>query len=202
MPNLIPRNNRYFDAGTTPDVLESELQEAVVAVAREFTAYDFIFKAFPYQDQRDTPAVARAGAVGSNCRVELKKSLPALIARCDLIVLLFPSTALLEALLSDKPVIVLVDPRFVSMRPVARAALERRAIVADSPVRLLEQFRAVLANGGFRASAPIDDLFLREYGTYLDDGKSADRALAALTSVPVADAWARSTVSPPQCRDA
>jgi hypothetical protein len=197
VPNLIPRNSRYFDAGTTPDVLESELQEAVVAIARECAAYEFIFKAFPYHDQRETPAVALAGAPGSNCRVEFDKPLPALIARADLIVLLFPSTALLEALLSDRSVIVQVDPRFVSMRPSARAALDRRALVVDSPARLLQQLRRVLQDGRFPVSVPVDDLFLREYGTHLDDGQSADRALAALASAPVADAWGHVVVSPP-----
>jgi hypothetical protein len=197
IPNLIPRNSRYFDAGTTPDVLESELQEAVVGLAREFPQYDFIFKAFPYQDQRDTPAVALARTTGSNCQAEFDQPLPALIARADLIVVLFPSTALLEALLTDKPVIVLVDPRFVRMRPPARAALERRAIVASSPEEFVERVRGRLRHGDFRLSAAVDDQFLREYGTYLDDGRSAERALAALASTPAADAFGRVALSPP-----
>ena len=198
IPNLIPRNNRYFDAGTTPDILESELQEALVAMAREFPQYDFIFKAFPYQDQRDTPAVALARTTGSNCHVEFEQPLPALIARADLIVVLFPSTALLEALLTDKPVIVLVDPRFVRMRPPARAALERRAIVSSSPEDFVEQVRERLRRGDFTLPAAVDDQFLRDYGTHLDDGKSAERALAALASTPAVDAFGRIALSPPR----
>jgi hypothetical protein len=197
VPNLIPRNNRYFDAGTMPDVLESELQEAVVATAREFPAYDFIYKAFPYHDQRDTPAVALARTAGSNCRVELEASLPRMIARAELIVLLFPSTALLEALLSDKPAIVLVDPRFVKMRPAARAALERRATVAESPQRFLDELRRLLQDGRFAVPTPVDDLFLHEYGTHLGDGKSADRALAAIALAPAADVRGHVVLSPP-----
>lgn len=196
VPNLIPRNNRYFDAGTTPDVLESELQEAMVACAREFAAHEFIFKAFPYHDQRDTPAVALARTPGSNCRVEFDTPLPSLIAEADLIALLFPSTALLEALLSDRAVIVLVDPRFVEMRAAARAALERRATVADAPAQFLDQLRGLLQDGRFQVSTPVDDQFLREFGTHLDDGKSADRAVAALASTPAA-AWDPIVISPP-----
>jgi hypothetical protein len=179
VPNLIPRNARYFDAGTTPDVLESELQVALVDAAREFPRCRFTFKAFPFPGQAAVPAVLLAQKGGSNCRVAMR-SLRRLIERADLIVLSFASTALLEALTTDRQILVLVDPRFVLMHPDALAALKRRAHVAESPADFIATYRRLLADGNFSRLSSPDDAFLRDYGTHLDDGQSAIRALKAI----------------------
>jgi len=179
IPNLIPRNNRYFDAGTTPDVLESELQIALVEAARDFPRCRFTFKAFPFPGQSEVPAVVLARSRGSNCRVAVRSMRP-LIERADFVVLSFASTALLEALTTDRKILVLVDPRFVLMHADALAALKRRAHVAETPADFIATYRRLLAAGDFaRVSAP-DDGFLRDYGTHLDDGRSALRALNAI----------------------
>jgi hypothetical protein len=179
VPNVIVRNNRYFDAGTTPDVLESELQVAVVEAARDFPQYRFTFKAFQSPEQR-LPAVEQTCAAAPNCRIETRTSLLRLMARADFIVLLFASTALLEALLTDRRILVLVDARFARMRSAAKAALERRASIAGSPKEFLDMYRHLLQLGQFDPIAELDDTFLKSYGTHLNDGGSAERALAAI----------------------
>jgi hypothetical protein len=151
-------------------------------VAREYPQYTFVLKPFPAPDQLDTPATRLAGLPGSNCRVERRVKLPTLFKRTDLIVLLFPSTALLEALLTDRTVLVLVDPNFVTMLPEARKALERRAHVASSPAEFLTVYRSLLDRGDFRSAGGVDDTFLKRYGTHLNDGQSAWRALSAITT--------------------
>ena len=181
VPSVIPRNGRYFDAGTTPDVLEAELQSALVDAAADFPECEFIFKVFPYQDQQGA-ATELAARPGSNCRVVANRPLPELIARADLIVLTFASTALLEAIMSDRTILVLVDPRFVRMQPNARRSLERRAHVASGPEEFLATYRRLLASGDFGPTARPDDAFLRDFGTHLDDGRSAERALSAISS--------------------
>ena len=188
IPNLIPRNNRYFDAGTTPDVLESELQVALVAAAREFPRCRFTFKAFPFSGQSAVPAVVLARSRGSNCRVAVR-SMRRLIERADFVVLSFASTALLEALTTDRKILVLVDPRFVLMHADALAALKRRAHVAENPADFIATYRRLLAERDFARVPAPDDTFLRDYGTHLDDGRSAARALNAIwpPAAPAAD---------------
>jgi hypothetical protein len=180
VPNLIPRNNRYLDAGTTADVLESELQLALVDKARQFPQYAFTFKAFPYSDQRETPAVQLARLPESNCLVVARRSLPGLLAEADFVVLSFASTALLEALMTDRPILVLVDPQFAVMTPAARELLVRRAHVASEPVEFLDLYARLLTEGRFGPLSNPDDSFLCEYGTHLNDGRSASRVLAAI----------------------
>jgi hypothetical protein len=106
--------------------------------------------------------------------------------RADLVLMLFASTALLEALLIDRQILVLVDPRFVKMQPEARRALERRAMVAATPEEFLTRADSLLRSGAFAVSLPLDDSFLRHYGTHLNDGRSAERALAAIVG-PIGD---------------
>ncbi len=178
VPNVIPRNNRYLDCGTLPDVTEAEIQAAMVAVAREFPDYDFVLKLFP--GQVETPATRIARRPGSNCRVEVTARLPALMVRADLIVLNFPSTALLEALLTDRPVLVFVDGRSIRMFPEAKAALSKRAMVAATPEQFVSMFRRALSRGEVEVIPHPDQSFLEMYGTHLNDGHSAERALGSI----------------------
>jgi hypothetical protein len=66
------------------------------------------------------------------------------------------------------------------MRPDAYRALERRAHVASTPAEFIATYRRLLTEGDFRPVSPLDDTFLREYGTHLDDGRSAERALSVI----------------------
>jgi hypothetical protein len=187
VPNLIPGNDRYLDCGNLPDVTESEIQAAMVSVAHDFPQYDFVFKTFP--NQADTPAVKLAGRQGSNCRVVFKAKLPILMAKADLIVLSFPSTALLEALLTDRPILVLADRRSIRLLREARAALSKRVILAESAEEFLESLRKLLLQGAFPPILHPDQSFLEMYGTYINDGNSAQRVLEAVALKRLAPAW-------------
>jgi len=68
------------------------------------------------------------------------------------------------------------------MQPNARRSLERRAHVASGPEEFLATYRRLLASGDFGPTARPDDAFLRDFGTHLDDGRSAERALSAISS--------------------
>lgn len=178
VPNLIPGNNRYLDGGSLPDVTEAEVQASMVAIAGEFPDYDFVFKPFPFQI--DTPATRIASRAGSNCRVELRAGLTRLLPEASFIVLNFPSTALLEALLTDRPIIVFADRRSIRMFPEAKAALSRRAMLAETVDDFLAGIRSVLERKAFAPVPNPDQTFLRMYGTHLNDGASARRALDAI----------------------
>ncbi|MBI5032983.1 MAG: hypothetical protein HZB51_20875 [Chloroflexi bacterium] len=178
VPNLIPENNRYLDCGTLPDVTESEIQIAMVSVAREFPQYDFVFKAFP--GQFNAPATRLALQPGINCRVVFKKRIPLLVAQSDLIVLNFPSTGMMEALISDRQIILLADPRSIRMFPEAKAALAKRVTLTETPEEFIAAFHAQLTKGIFKPINHPDQSFLEMYGTHLNDGHSAERAWDAI----------------------
>jgi hypothetical protein len=180
VPNVIPRANRYFNGAGVPDVTAAETQAQMVMLAREFPQFDFLFK--PFHNQVDTPAVRLAAQKGSNCRIVRYQGLLRLLPKADLILLDFPSTALLQALATDRPLVVLVDTRFLQMNPDALELLRRRAAVGQSLDDFLDLARAFLRRGSFPRIAHPDDEFLKRYGTYRHDGRSTERALDALTT--------------------
>ncbi len=182
IPNVIARHGRYLDCGNLPDVTEAEVQAEMVSAAREFLDYDFVFKAFP--NQADTPAIRLARKPGSNCQVESKNRLEILMARSDLIVLNFPSTALTEALITDRPILLFADGRSIRMYPEAKAALAKRVMLNETAEGFIATYRKLLASGKFEPVVNPDQSFLQMYGTHLNDGRSAERALSAILNSP------------------
>jgi hypothetical protein len=161
----------------------------MVLLAREFPNYRFLYKPFHYQ--QDTPAVRLAKDKDSNCKVVRYTGLLDLMPKSDLILLDFPSTALLQAATTDRPMIVLVDARFLRMEPEALRLLRRRAWVGESLDEFMTLAVQFLKKGDFsRLNAP-DDEFLQRFGTHRQDGLSAERALDALLSKKKVAAYAR-----------
>jgi len=184
VPGVIAGNNRSFDKGTLPDLVEVELQAALVAATRAFPQCEFVFKAFPWEIDAQTPAARLAAQPGANCRLDLGSKLPRLMERASLIVMTVPSTALLEALQTDARILVLVDDRSIEMTPQADAALARRAFVEHTVEGFLATYRRLLTAGDFAPVMHADRTFVCQYGTHQDDGHSAERALEALGAAP------------------
>jgi hypothetical protein len=89
----------------------------------------------------------------------------------------------LEALLTVKPIVLYADQRYVALRPEARDLLRRRVLLAETPGEFLASLDGFLRQGQFDAVEPADRAFLRAYGTYVDDGGSAERAVDALKAI-------------------
>lgn len=66
------------------------------------------------------------------------------------------------------------------MFPEAKAALSRRAMLAETVGDFLAGIRSVLEQKAFAPVPDPDQTFLRMYGTHLNDGASARRALDAI----------------------
>lgn len=97
-----------------------------------------------------------------------------LLDYADLIVIDWPSTTLLQAIATDRPVFVVL--RHLRLFPEARQMLERRAVCADEPGELVSSLGKYLDAGVYLADVN-DNAFLRAYGTHLDDGRSSERAV-------------------------
>jgi hypothetical protein len=178
VPNVIPRIDKHMHCASVPDVAAAQTQASLVLLAREFPRYRFLFKAFHHQ--QDTPAVHLALEKGSNCRVIRYGGLLKSLNKANIFLLDFPSTALLQVLATDRPVIVLVDKRFLRMDKQALALLRRRALVGETVEEFIQLARGFLTRGDLSPLTEPNDDFLKAYGTFRQDGKSAQRAIAAL----------------------
>jgi hypothetical protein len=102
-----------------------------------------------------------------------------LLRAFDAVVFDIPSTAMLEAMQTDRPMLVMADSRCITLLPEARQSLRRRVRLAEDPDEFIEALGEFLALD-YEAERNADREFIRSYGTHLDDGHSADRAARAV----------------------
>jgi len=182
IPDMLRGRLRHVSCTDYPDVSYYEHQRAVVDLVGEFPAARLVFKHF--NDAYDNPIVETVRAAPNATVVRYgTRTVPELMWDADLIVIDYVSTALLECLLTAKPMLVLADTAYFRLRPEAAALLARRCTVAGSSASLLRALRAVLEAGRADELPAPDRAFLRAYGTYLDDGRSAERAVEALATL-------------------
>ncbi|MBZ0220847.1 MAG: hypothetical protein K8I01_10500 [Candidatus Methylomirabilis sp.] len=101
------------------------------------------------------------------------KKFTSLLAGASLVILDAPATTCLEASATKKPLFVLLDR--VKWNEEPERLLKRRAVTAYTPDELIMKIEEYLKTGEY--GADLDDReFVRAYGTYLDDRRSAERA--------------------------
>lgn len=140
----------------------------------------FIYKTFP--GLSNDPI---ATAIANDCpNASVVSDIPAsqLIWSCDAVVIDHPSTVLLEAMLTKKPIFVFSDSRYLSLRPEARELLQKRVALCEDHQLYLPKLQKFLRSSLKELSDPNDE-FLLAYGTHLNDGRSAERAANLLESI-------------------
>lgn len=173
--------NWYMAHGAYWGVPYFELLVQVVETLKEFPRLRFVYKPFP--ELPPDPIIKVIAAHCPNCQVVTDISVPALLQASDACIIDIPSTGLLEALLTCKPMLVFSDSRFVSLRPEARILLRKRVMLSETPEDYLKQLRIFLGQERFHELEHADQGFLSAYGTHRNDGRSAQRAVDALQEI-------------------
>ncbi len=172
--------NWYMSREAYLSCLYFEFLYGLCDIFLEFRGIEFIYKPFP--ELPEDPMIKVFSPKLKNCRIVRNLSVPRLASISDAIIVDIPSTALLEVLLSDKPVLVFSDRRFISIRDEARKLLEKRAMVSQETDDFYRKLKEFLSSD-FSSIKNNDRDFLKVYGTYLDDGKSLERASNKLTEI-------------------
>jgi hypothetical protein len=100
-----------------------------------------------------------------------------LLSISDIVVLDMPTTVLLEAVSTNLPVFVLM--RHWAYPAQALQMLTRRAVATSNLQYLMHALQKYLVCGAYPAHIKNND-FLRAYGNFRDDGKSAARAIKVI----------------------
>jgi len=132
-------------------------------------------KLFPGSHYRDPPLIEYA-KTRSYKAIKWVKNVPTfvdLLNHCDLVVLDFPSTPLVEAIAAGKPIFLLT--KYLKIWPHALKLLERRVACFEQEDELLNSLKNYLQTGFYPADLSNEE-FLKTYCTYLNDGKSCERA--------------------------
>ncbi|HOK80902.1 MAG TPA: CDP-glycerol glycerophosphotransferase family protein [bacterium] len=146
----------------------------------KFPNIQFVYKPFP--EFPEDPMAEMLALRVKNCKVVKDISVPEIISSSNAVIIDIPSTALLEAMLTDRPLLVFADSRFITLLDKARQLLKKRAIVAEKPEDFYSRMTEFLSSIPEVLKRP-DCSFVKEYGTYLDDGKSAERAFNKIMEI-------------------
>ena len=186
--NTLLGDLRYFSYHLYPDIAYWRLQRQVVELCSRFPGIELILKLYP-RDWLSSPLEQWVKKQGfRNCRIIRETPFSGVLPQTDLFILDYPTTTLLEALVTEKPVIVLADRSYYRLRPFAVQSLRKRAILSETPEQFLHDIAEVLKQDDWSFHQEINDKFLCAYGTHLNDGRSAERAVQLLTEVAFAGA--------------
>lgn len=112
---------------------------------------------------------------------ETKDSAFAAMVEADLIVIDSPSTVLLQAVATDRKILLL--NRVFPLTELGAAALKRRVVYSDKLDSFLALLEDTLRRRDFCNRCYQDSTFLRLYGTHLHDGRSLERSVAAVQQI-------------------
>ena len=103
-----------------------------------------------------------------------------LIPDAEIIILDRPSTTSLEACMTSKPLFVLLAGK--NWDSIPEKLLGKRAVIAYTPEDLRESIDNYFSHDVYSADVHNNE-YVTEYGCYLDDGRSSERATAELLKI-------------------
>ena len=179
---LLMGDRRYFTLHAYPDIQYWRLQRQVIE-RLSHADIELIVKLDP-RDMVPNPlkSWARRQRV-KRCRFVRDVSFAEVLGRGDLIIIDSPSTTLLQALATHKPVIAFADRRFIHFTPEATGLLRKRAVFSTTPEEFFRDIDAAVHTPSWGPVSPVNDEFLSRYGTHENDGGSARRAAQALWDI-------------------
>jgi len=158
-------------------------QQAVVDVLRKHEDYTTIIKIHPNLTVRETPLRSYIKEKEfENCQfIKNEYFFSDLLSIADIVVIDFPSTVLLQALTTTKPIFVLLKHLRVEKNAVD--LLKHRAYCYSGMEEFTKALNQYLDSGNIMQQIDLNNRdFLKLYGTHLDDGKNANRVVDVLMS--------------------
>jgi hypothetical protein len=148
-----------------------ELQKQIMELFAQFPQVRVVYRSFPSQWTDLVPNWAKSRLADLIIATNRDYRLSELMWAVDGIILDYPATPLGEVLLTKKPIVVFSDRRYFKMTPEAKALLEKRARVAETPAEYLATMRQFLAKGEFNEIESPDNEFLRLFITDGHEGQ-------------------------------
>jgi hypothetical protein len=176
-------DNRYMETSHHPPIALSRLERSILRLVADHPQRSALAKTVQlYEHVRFINEVVRCLAA-TNITVVANGMFSDMVWQGRLIVIESPSTTLLQACATSLPILCLVNLDWVQVDAHWLELLKRRAMVATSVDEFLERLDDVLAGWPPPKTNSVDDSFLLEYGIHRADGRSAERAAAALARV-------------------
>jgi len=158
------------------------VQSAILDVLSKNNDYDIIVKCHPNPIYREPPLNLYAQEKGfRNCRFLKDESFTELLQMAEIIIIDWPSTTLLQALTTSKPIFVYTGHH--DLDEETETLLKRRAYCFSDVDELKKSLDLFLVSK-LDVEVDLKDMeFLKVYGTYLGDGRSCIRAANTLIKI-------------------
>lgn len=171
---------RDFSHLQYPEIWYWRLQRELIHLFSQFPQIHFYLKLYPrrsdYNFVREPIDDWLKRQNFRNCEIIRDVPFIQTLAQVDLIIIDVPSTTLLQALTTNKKIIVLADRSTIRFDQHAAELLKKRAVLSETKEQFLRETEMTLSDSDWTLPEPVNDEFLRAYGTHLNDGRSAERA--------------------------
>lgn len=173
VPTMLMGCYRYFCEGYISDSAYVILVQRILRCFSDFPDVRVLYKPMARAFTRD-PIPDFIARELSNVEV-IWGRLTDVMWAADAIVIDFSATAITEAVVTDKPLVVHAGRDWARMLPQGKTALEGRALISETIEEFETNIRTFLAKGTFEPVTTPAHEFIRLYCTYLEDGRSAER---------------------------
>src|SRR6185436_10145081 len=193
IPTAMMGYSRQLCRDAYVDMTYFEFQLRIFKLFGARSELSFVYK--PFMNIVQSPLYSAFRSLCQTGRWTLRPALTKLMWAADLIVVDFPGTALLEAVLTTKPIIAFADRDAVQLTNEARDLLPRRVVLAETEDAFMEALRKVTITP--LTSTGLDTAFESAFARFNRDGRSAERAVELLLTM-TADFQASPPVSATQ----
>jgi hypothetical protein len=160
-----------------PPIWYWRLQRRVVQLCSIYPNVNLSIKTHPRDDLVNPLADWIEYRQLSNCQLVGDVSLSDLLSNNDLLILDTPATTLLQALTTNKKILLFADRRYTRIFPEARSLLEKRVTFSTTESEFLAAIHNVLEHNLWPPPANTDDDFLSLYGVKDDSQNPVGQAV-------------------------
>jgi len=182
IPTAFRTIDRYLCQDSYEDLTYLHLQQKIIELFQKNKKVQLVYKTFRgTQSANVIPEIIRR-QVPDAIIVE-KSKLYDIMWEVDKIIVDFPSTALLEVILTDKPILAYVEKDSIYMFDSAKQLLRKRVCLAETAEEFISKMDNFLQGADSGEANCTNEEFLMAYGTYSSDGQSVARSAASLSKI-------------------
>lgn len=177
VPTNLSANRNYISHRVCSDSEYHRRQARLLQIFESLPETEFVVKLHPSRDYPAWPLAAAIADRGSANCVCIHESLEQVLGMADVFINDSPTTTLLLMMLTSSPILAMSNGQ-LKFEPEALPALAEAVDLADNLDELEARLRTRLATGDLSIKSAARHDFLTRFGTYQDDGRSAERAAA------------------------
>ncbi len=183
VPSSLMGDWRYHSYHMSPDIWYWRLEQEIIKIFGHFPEIQFIAKLYPKEFVNNPIDDWLRQNPLPNVKIVREVPFSKFLHDADLFIIDSPTTTLVQAVTTNKKIILYADRTFFRFDPYALELAKKRVVFSETKEQFFRDIERVLGEDDWTLPEPVNDEFLKGYGTYLNDGKSAERAVRTLVEL-------------------